>query len=154
MGLIGAADAVQVWTLIGAALAVAASLGGILMSAHLSRRSEKGVWVRDFRLRLYGEATITAERWIANLVAEARADTAGLDVSDRGDLYLELEARLSEVVTFGADEVAKQAAHLNREVLGLDRPNDPDPMVEIQAVRRSLALFRLSVRGSLKIPID
>ena len=154
MGLIGAADAVQVWTLIGAALAVAASLGGILMSAHLSRRSEKGVWVRDFRLRLYGEATITAERWIANLVAEAREDTAGLDVSDRGDLYLELEARLSEVVTFGADEVAKQAAHLNREVLGLDRPNDPDPMVEIQAVRRSLALFRLSVRGSLKIPID
>lgn len=152
MGLIGVADAVQVWTLIVAALAVTASLGGILMSAHLSRRSEKGVWVREFRLRLYGEAAITAERWIANLVAEARG--AGLDVSDRGDLYLELEARLSEVVTFGADEVAKEAAHLNREVLGLDRTNDPDPMVEIKAVQLALALFRLNVRGSLKIPID
>lgn len=154
MGLIGAVDAVQVWTLVVATLAVAASLGGIFMRAHLSRRSEKGVWVRDFRLRLYGEATITAERWIANLVAETRAGKARLDDSDKGDLYLELDARLSEVVTFGADEVAKQAAHLNREVLGLDRPNNTDPMAEIQAVQRGLALFRLSIRGSLEIPFD
>ena len=158
------------WTLIVAGLAAAFSLGSAVYTGWFSRRSEHKIWQRDLRVRIYGECAYVAEELLHLLTSytENRHTASSNQVSTELEhiakvrqLRIEMVGKGSEVYTFGAEDVLETTKALVEAVYGACSAIVSEEMPDIKMVRSELAKvgltianFRMSVRGSLKISQD
>ncbi len=165
-------SAIQIWTLILAGLAVAASIGGTIYNAKTASASEHKVWQRDLRVRIYSECTAVAEEFVtlltsfaANVHQSKRSQASHSKEVEQirrvAELRIELMTKTDEVQTFGAKTVATSAVHLSKTVLQSSDNMVCDPVPDLDSMKvflapsgTALGQFRTAVRESLKMSDD
>jgi len=116
-----ATSAIQVWTLVIAALAVVASVTVGALTVSMTRRSEHTVWLRDLRVRLYSDCMMAANEYLKRVTVEevsAPPQQEGSEsaYSNRDEeldgLQYTLNNTLFQLNTFGALPVAMEATKM------------------------------------------
>jgi hypothetical protein len=158
-------SAIQVWTLIIAGLAAVFSVAGIALTAIFARKSEQQVWLRDLRVRTYGECGASSEAYIvylANLAArEEQFKKTGsypdIPIENGTGLLASFYLSRSDVRTFGHKTVIDSVEPLFEAISAAQTATfqrHDDQTHQRVAARSAVRLFRAAVRESLKIDKD
>jgi hypothetical protein len=100
--IVGAASAIQVWTLVVATLAVLASVGGIIANAQMSARSEHQTWKRDLRSQYYTALDDEVEN-----VKRTLGKSPSPSKQEKIEAFYLLYPKMTNVTTYGTSEVWK-----------------------------------------------
>lgn len=168
--LIGSSNLIEVFTLVTAIVAAIGGVTAAVFSAVTSGRQNHRQWLRDLRVRVYGEAIASADKLadsVADLIARidgendqaSQLETMVEHFDKMVDPAVEVFNRLKDAGTFGSKDVAIKArnvsAKANETLLELTR-QDPvtTESVKLSEFRKSVGELRNAVRSSLHVPDD